>query len=86
MIRTNFVHYRRLVDESIGNITYGVAIGENDTMEGAPSVSLVLTSCSGDPLPGGTTVLANVLQDGEWLEFTNEQHRRFVTEPSLIEQ
>lgn len=86
MIEKHAENYRRFVDASAGNSTKGAGFGEHGTSRVTLSDQIFAYYFEGELVPGDESVLATVLQEGEYLELTADQHRRFVTEPSLIEQ
>ncbi|KAI4113648.1 MAG: hypothetical protein LQ345_005412 [Seirophora villosa] len=86
IIRTHGDHYRRVVDSTIGDIALGAGFGENGFIQDSWTSQIIANPRAGTLVAGDESVLATVLQFGEYLSLTREQHRRFVTEPSLIEQ
>ncbi|KAI4086032.1 MAG: hypothetical protein LQ344_007905 [Seirophora lacunosa] len=86
IIRTHGDQYRRVVDSTIGDIALGAGFGENGFIQDSWTGQIVANPRAGTLVAGDESVLATVLQFGEYLSLTREQHRRFVTEPSLIEQ
>ncbi|KAL9011088.1 MAG: hypothetical protein Q9173_004035 [Seirophora scorigena] len=86
IIRTHGDHYRCLVDSTISDIALGAGFGENGFIQDSWTGQIVVNPCLGTLVAGDESVLATVLRFGEYLSLTPEQHRRFVTEPSLIEQ
>ncbi|KAL8649706.1 MAG: hypothetical protein Q9210_004245 [Variospora velana] len=86
MIRTNGDDYRRMVDSTINDITLGAGFGDNGFIQDSWKGWIVANPRTGTLVAGDTSVLATILQFGEYRDLNPEQHRRFVTEPSLIEQ
>lgn len=86
MIRTNGDDYRRMIDSTISDITLGAGFGDNGFIPDTWKGRIVANPRAGTLVAGDTSVLATILQFGEYRDLTPEQHRRFVMEPSLIEQ
>lgn len=84
LIATNAENYREFIQSTNAEIMEGAGFGINGNIWSLTADS-VLTSCAGGILPLDTTVLAEVLQFGEYLKLTPEQHHRIVGEPHELE-